>query len=250
MEHHDAVANPTVAVLEVKLLPFWTSDPALWFVQVESQFTAHRITADTTKYHDVVANIPPVTASEVRDILLALPAEDAYTVLKRTLIRHLTPLEPQHLEQLLHEVELGDRRPSQLLRHIQQAPARLPATVRIGITASAETDHDLLDKVYRGGGETDIYKIAELADRLMAVTTPALATVLAEASPYPTLLEIRKEFSRLANTIAALQASESQRTPRRAAQHQHLCWYHRKFRGTARKCVPPCEKSGNAPSQH
>ncbi|KAH6935579.1 hypothetical protein HPB50_006848 [Hyalomma asiaticum] len=112
---------------------------------------------------------------------------------------------------------------------------RLPATVRIGVTAS---------------GETDVFKIAKVADRLMAITMPAVAAVLAEALPSPALLEIRKGISHLAETIAALQASGSQRTPWRAAQHRQLCWYHCKFGDTARKCVPLCEKSGNAPSQH
>ncbi|XP_037520478.1 uncharacterized protein LOC119397110 [Rhipicephalus sanguineus] len=234
MEHHDAVARPTVAVLDVKLPPFWTSDPALWFAQVESQFAARCITTDHTKYHHVVANIPPATASEVRDILLAPPAEDAYRVLKETLIRRLTPSEPERLQQLLRENELGDRRPSQLLRHMQQLAGctagldsrlvqelflkRLPATVRIGVTAS---------------GETDVSKIAEMADRLMAVNTPAVATVLAEASPSPALLETRAAISRLADTVAALQslqASGSQSTRRSATQQQRqLCWYHRKF---------------------
>ncbi|KAH6947827.1 hypothetical protein HPB50_021598 [Hyalomma asiaticum] len=183
MEHHDAVVSPTVSVLEVKFPPFWTSNPALWFVQVESQFAARHITADTTKYHRVVANIPPATASEVRDILLVPPAEHASRVLKETLIRRITPSKPQLLQQLLHEAKLGDSQPSQLLRHMQQIAGtkasldshlvrerflqRLPITVQIGVTAS---------------GEADIFKTAELADRLMAVTTPAVATVLTEAS--------------------------------------------------------------------
>ncbi|KAH6934792.1 hypothetical protein HPB50_000815 [Hyalomma asiaticum] len=81
-----------------------------------SGVTVRRITADTTKYHHMAANIPPATASKV----LAPPAEDAHRVLKETLIHHLTPLEPQCLQQLLHEAELGDRRPSQLLHHMHQ----------------------------------------------------------------------------------------------------------------------------------
>ncbi|KAH6927907.1 hypothetical protein HPB50_009840 [Hyalomma asiaticum] len=44
---------------------------------------------------------------------------------------------------------------------------RLPVTVRIGVTAS---------------GEMDIFKIAELADRLMAVTTPARSCLSARRS--------------------------------------------------------------------
>ncbi|XP_075535236.1 uncharacterized protein LOC142570790 [Dermacentor variabilis] len=112
--------SPTVAVLDVKLPPFWTGDPQLWFVQVESQFAARRITADSTKYQHVVGSLPPATASEVRGLLLTPPAENAYQTLKETLIRRVTPTEPERLLQLLREAELGDRRPSQLLHHMQQ----------------------------------------------------------------------------------------------------------------------------------
>ncbi|KAH6934951.1 hypothetical protein HPB50_002484 [Hyalomma asiaticum] len=135
------------------------------FVQVESQFTAPRITANTTKYHHVVANIPPSTASEVRDILFAPPAEDTCSAYRSCYF----------------EVQLHDHRPSQLLRRVQQlaGSTRSLDSYLIGVTAS---------------GETDIYKIVELADRFMAVTTPAVVTVLAEALPSPASLEIHKKF--------------------------------------------------------
>ncbi|XP_075556504.1 uncharacterized protein LOC142588546 [Dermacentor variabilis] len=156
--------SPRVAVLDVKLPLFWTGDPQLWFVQVESQFATRHITADSTKYH-VVGSLPPATASEVRDLLLTPPAENAYQTLKETLIRRVTPTEPGRLQQLLREAELGDRRPSRLLRYMQQLAGdatasdgrlvrelflqRLPKNIRIGLTAS---------------GETDLAKMAELAD--------------------------------------------------------------------------------------
>ncbi|KAL3257592.1 hypothetical protein MRX96_017047 [Rhipicephalus microplus] len=41
------VVSPTGAILDGKLPAFWSSDPALWFVQVEAQFTARRLTTDT-----------------------------------------------------------------------------------------------------------------------------------------------------------------------------------------------------------
>ncbi|XP_070395576.1 uncharacterized protein [Dermacentor albipictus] len=231
--------STTVAVLDVKLPPFWTGDPELWFVQVESQFAARRITADSTKYHQVVGNLPPATASET---------------LKETSIRRVAPTEPERLQQLLREAELGDRRPRQLLRHMQQLAGdatasdgrlvrelflqRLPASVRIGLTAS---------------GETDLAKMAELADKLMAVAVPTVASVYVDAPSANTLQEMREEISRLADTVAALHSSGNQRPRQRTAsqpQQSSVCWYHRKFGNAARNCVSPRENSGNAPGQH
>ncbi|KAL3188780.1 hypothetical protein MRX96_022278 [Rhipicephalus microplus] len=111
-------APPTVSSVDGKLPPFWTVDPALWFIQVESQFAVRRITADLTKYHYVVSSLPPAIASEIRDLLLAPPVENAHATLKETLIRRVTPSEPQRLQQLLRGTKLGDRTPSQLLRHM------------------------------------------------------------------------------------------------------------------------------------
>ncbi|XP_037580380.1 uncharacterized protein LOC119463625 [Dermacentor silvarum] len=146
---------PAISAVDVKLPPFWTADPELWFLQVESQFAARRITADQTKYHHVVGSLPPKTASEVRDLLVAPPAVHAYTTLKQLLIRRLTPSEPQRLKQLLHGAELGDRTPSQLLRDMQQLLGttttdvdssllrelflqRLPTNVRMVLASAAD----------------------------------------------------------------------------------------------------------------
>ncbi|KAH6919388.1 hypothetical protein HPB50_029624 [Hyalomma asiaticum] len=191
MEHHDAAASPTVAGLKVKLPPFSTSDPALWFVQVESQFAASRITADTTKYDHVAANIPPATASEVRGIMLAPLADDA-----RRVLRHLFAV--SHLRSR-SAYSSCYARPNWVTANLTNCcaicsnysgqhnkprqspgagalPSETAATLRIRVMAS---------------GETAIFKIAELADRLMAVTTRIVATVLAEASPAPALLKVQ-----------------------------------------------------------
>ncbi|XP_077513916.1 uncharacterized protein LOC144124866 [Amblyomma americanum] len=253
MNQPSDAGSPTVAVLDVKLPPFWTGDPELWFVQVESQFAARRITADSTKYHHVVGSLPHATASEVRDLLLAPPAENAYQTLKETLIRRVTPTEPERLQQPLREAELGDRRPSQLLCHMQQLAGgttasdgrlvrelflqRLPTSVRIGLTAS---------------GDTDLAKMAELADKLMAVAVPTVASVHADAPPANSLQAMREEISRLADTVAALHSSGNQRPRQRTAspQQRRVCWYHRKFGNAARNCPLSHAEVRGKPSRH
>ncbi|KAG0431436.1 hypothetical protein HPB47_021784, partial [Ixodes persulcatus] len=77
----------SVSAFNVKLPPFRTSVLDLWFLQVESRFAARRITAALTKYHHEVSSLPPATACEIRDLLFAPPAEDAYKTLKTTLLQ-------------------------------------------------------------------------------------------------------------------------------------------------------------------
>jgi len=38
----------------LKLAPFWTSQPHVWFQQTEVQFALKNITADSTKYYYVI----------------------------------------------------------------------------------------------------------------------------------------------------------------------------------------------------
>jgi len=72
-------ASPAgIGAVAIKLPPFWTVDPAVWFAQVESQFQVRQppITADDRKYNYVVAALDNSTAAEVRPLLLNPPATD------------------------------------------------------------------------------------------------------------------------------------------------------------------------------
>ena len=143
-----------VAAIQIKLPPFWPKDPALWFAQIEAQFTTRGITASRTKFEYVVSSLSPEYATEVRDLLLTLPAEHPYEQLKKELTNRTSLSEQRRLQQLLTSEELGDRKPSQLLRHIQQLLGdkantmdatflrelflqRLPPNVRMVLTPSA-----------------------------------------------------------------------------------------------------------------
>ncbi|KAH7933992.1 hypothetical protein HPB49_020182 [Dermacentor silvarum] len=91
---------------------------------MEAQFAARRITADLMRYHYIVSSLPPATASEVRDLPLAPPAENTYQTLKETLIRRLTPSEPESLRQLLNHTDLGLRLRSAMERLKKMRAAR------------------------------------------------------------------------------------------------------------------------------
>jgi len=180
-ERSEADPTPTgshVAAIQIKLPPFWPKDPELWFTQIESQFTTRGITVSKTKFYYVISSLSPEFATEVRDLLLHLPDDTPYEVLKAELTKHTSASEQRHIKELLSAEEIGDHTPSQVLRQIQQLLGgmtvildttllqelflqQLPPNVRMVLTPSAT--------------DLNIEQLAQLADRIF------------EASPTPTI---------------------------------------------------------------
>ena len=258
-----AAPTPVVAAVSIKIPPFWPADPEVWFAQVEAQFATRAITAQKTQFDYVVSSLSPEFAAEVRDLIITPPAENPYTTLKAELIKRTAASAQRKLQQLISGEELGDRKPTQLLRRMQQllgdhigagADAnaflrelflqRLPSSVRM-VLASADA-------------ATDLSRLADMADKIVEVATPTVAAI-SNTDSSSEVKQLKDEVTRLANLVAALTRDRPRRPsfrgPRRsrpsspAPQDQQqqqqqpqrpLCWYHRKFGDAANKCQPPC----------
>ena len=140
----DSDATGRVSAVNIKLPPFWPSDPEVWFAQVEAQFCTRGITAQKTKFHYIIASLSQEYATEVRDIILHPPETRPYDFLREQLVKRTAISEQRRLQQLLTSEELGDRKPSQLLRRMQHRAVdadnalvrelflqRLPTNVRV-----------------------------------------------------------------------------------------------------------------------
>ena len=248
-------AIPTVAMTNLKIPPFWPTDPQLWFAQIEAQFTTRHITQQRTKFDHVVSSLAPEVATEVRDLILSPPASTPYDQLKQQLIKRTAATEQQRLQQLLNLEELGDRKPTQLLRRMEQLLGdkkpdqtflrelflqRLPSNVRMVLASTGES--------------TKLQDLAQLADNIMEVaTSPSVAAVRA---PAPQLAEeldrLRPEVSALKDTVQSLSRT-SRPFDRRRSQFRGrspspsvpsdtttLCWYHTTFGDNAKRCAQPC----------
>ena len=253
-------AVPTVAAVSIKLPPFWPTDPEVWFAQVEAQFTTRGVTAQKTRFDYVISSLSPEFAMEVRDLLLRPPAENPYDVLKAELIKRTAASAQRKLQQLISGEELGDRKPTQLLRRMQQLLGdklgtsadsntflrelflqRLPPNVRM-VLASADAS-------------TDLSKLADMADKVMEVATPTISAV-ADTRTDPEYKQLREEVARLADVVASLTTRSRHRSSSRArrpqspappapSQDDSLCWYHARYGEAAKKCRDPCSW-GNA----
>ena len=105
-----------VAAVAVHLPPFWPSNPQVWFVKVEAQFSRRGITTSRTKYEEIACALPTEYDTEIQDLILDPPEDQPYEKLKEQLIARIADSERQKLQQLLTAEELGDRKQSQLLR--------------------------------------------------------------------------------------------------------------------------------------
>ncbi|XP_064470176.1 uncharacterized protein LOC135384925 [Ornithodoros turicata] len=109
----------TVQHYALRLLAFCPKNPLVWFLQVECQFALAGITNQLTQFRHVVSVLPHDIASQIIDVLCAPPASNPYDAVKKAILDRTTASERQRLQQLLTAGELGDRRPGQLLRDMQ-----------------------------------------------------------------------------------------------------------------------------------
>lgn len=249
--------------------PFSRRNVCVWFRQVEAQFQIAGIDNEVLRYNYVLAVIDSDIAAEVSDIILQNPpSANPFTDLRNRLIYLFTDTEEKRIQKLLNELELGERRPSQLLREMRQLAGetsvpeeflrrlflqRLPVQVRYVLVKSQDNLTALADMA------DQIMDIAgNMSDRtsIQTVTNPTpVSSVQHNATISEITIDDRLAF--LEKQIAVLTTefngrgrlrsrnrSSRQRfsltSPKRSDSDSRECWYHTNFKELARKCVKPC----------
>lgn len=260
-----------VRILKIKVPPFSPEDPELWFALLEGQFDGHNITDDVIKFNNVTNKLDLQYAKAVKDIIINPPAKNRYDKIKSELIKRLSASHEKRVKQLLTYEELGDRKPSQFLRHLQDlAGPSIPDDFLRSIWCN-RLPHNI-QTVLASQPTHSLEQLADLADRIQELASPcnvvtaSTSSIHASSSQSNEIAELKKMVQHLTlkleeHTRAACCYSTDRSRPRdhrRSPSRQRsrsnssyrnypICWYHSKFGAQAHKCLKPCDygKTGN-----
>lgn len=252
---------------KIKVPPFSPEDPELWFALVEGQFESQGITDDYIKFINVTNNLDLQYAKSVKDIIINPPLKNRYEKIKTELVKRLSASHEKKVKQLLTHEELGDRKPSQFLRHLQDlAGPSVPDDFIRSIWSNRLPPN--IQTVLASQPTHSLEQLADLADRIQELASPY--TVAAASSNGPgshqssEIAELKKMVQHLTlkleehtrGSCCATDRSRPRERRRRSSSRQRsrsnssykrfpICWYHAKFGPRAHSCIKPCDYSSS-----
>lgn len=247
--------NAAINHVRIRVPPFWKQDPQLWFLQLEAQFANSNIVTDLTKFNTIVGNVESDILSSVSDIIRNPPAINCYETIKTRLIAQFQISDNSKLKNLLHNLTLGDLRPSDLLRKMRDLSCgkvgddllktlwlqRLPNNIQSVLACSADALPALAtmaDKIFETSEDPSNQGISSVSEQ-----NNDLVNVI---------YDLRDKIEVLQNKFHESKPRNRSRKPNRTRStkrssvspkytvNQDYCWYHNKHQHRAKKCIPPC----------
>ncbi|XP_049887031.1 uncharacterized protein LOC126381620 [Pectinophora gossypiella] len=259
--------NGALCRVSVKVPEFWPNRPDVWFAQLEAQFVLAKNTEDSTKFYHVISQLGNQYTAEVIDVISSPPATGKYDKLKSEIIKRLSASQEKKVKQLLVHEELGERKPSQFLRHLQSLAGPTVPEDFLRTIWSSRLPHNI-QTIVATQTDTSLEKVAELADKIFELAPPtssvfaassgsnATPTVAAASTSGsnvmpPYMQEMTKQIAELTRCVAQLTAQERPQFRRsrfrgrsssrdRSSSKPRICFYHRKFGAKANRCTTPC----------
>lgn len=262
---------PEVSRISMRAPPFWKENPALWFVQLESQFITNGITVSDTKYHITVAALETSIIGQVSDVVLNPPAVNKYEVLKQRLQERFTESEERKFKKLLGAMDLGDKLPSHVWREMRElAGNRISDELLKSLWLQRLQPHA---QAILSSSDVDMLRLTSMADKIHEVidsrgihaVEPQVSSGSANATKASDMDELRQQILALSKQISALSSSHGEeqhrsrsgeRSQSRGGRYRRsasrsvsrasgLCWYHSNFGDNAHKCIAPCNFSAS-----
>ncbi|XP_022836850.1 uncharacterized protein LOC111364226 [Spodoptera litura] len=261
------ISGHTAAVgMPLRCPPFCPDEPALWFAQLEGQFILSRITSDSTKFYYASTQLETKYAIHVSEIITNPPEENKFNKLKTELVKRLSASQEKRIQQLLIHEELGDRKPSQFLRHLQKLAGPSGAAEFVKSIWTARLPQNVQTVIASQITELQVEQLAEIADREAEIAPMKPQIACTSASTTTDSSDLAKQVSELTKQVALLTSrwgnrerqrsrsrsrsrcdyrryERSKHRPQQPPQNHPHCFYHFTYGDKAQKCKQPCSFS-------
>nr|XP_040233441.2 uncharacterized protein LOC120956129 [Anopheles coluzzii] len=231
-----------------------------YFCALEHWFAATGITAkmDHKRYHVLMAQIPLRVYNEIQPIIENVPATERYNYIKRNILQHFGESQRSRLHRLLYGMDLGDRKPSQLLAEMHRASSdTLASTLLTDLWINKLPPHVQSAVVAAPGSVTEKAAVADtMVECLSASNNASVHHAVAGVRTTPNDFEQRisrqvDELTQQLNDFITECRNREQRqsrprprppVPSRVGTEpsEGECYYHRRYGTAARTCRQPC----------
>lgn len=245
---------------------FWRDKPRLWFAQFETMTAAQKL-SDENKFGLVVTQLERIDVEQVSDIIMTPPNSGRYNAIKERLLSVYEESEGKQLQKLLNEMDLGDQRPSSLLRRMRDLAlgkipdstlkmlwmGHLPASTRAVLSISEESKLDSLAAMADKMNETtkEVNSICSCQARSSSTSNNDIMRKIDALTQEVASLKMeraRSNFRRTRSRSRSVPRSRSRAGPR--SPRHATCYYHRKFGKEAFRCRAPCNFDKNKNSEN
>lgn len=240
--------------------PFTSHDPNLWFIILEVNFRAHSVTDSLIKFGHACTLLPPEVISQVSDaITSASSSAKPYEDLKTAVLARLQSSVTARLQELLSKEELGNEKPSDLLRRMKRLLGdkfnsfdktlfthlfyqRLPPALqrnlfsvkdKLPLNDLAQLADDYMDSIPKDS-------LPSIANVTSTPDTHQLAQLVSQLTLQVNALQARLDSSQRRRSWSPRHSRSRSRSRDRPTRTPGVCWYHDRFGSEAIKCVQPC----------
>lgn len=202
--------------------PFVEHHPEVWIIQLDMYFSRVGLTDETLRFQTAFSQLPAHRVMDFVDFVRK-PPTNPYTKLCDALKARLGSSEEEQLRKVLEAQELGERKPSQFLRHLQELTtpwiqdADSPLVRQIFLKAMPENVKPLLQFL---PPETTLETLAGTADRVLSSfprNSPVVRAIEPSAAPCNCrqALENKQELETIKRQLRAIQATLNKLTVQR-----------------------------------
>jgi hypothetical protein len=204
--HHEQQEVSGVSV-GLRIPPIWRDKLRAWFTHFEAIMMSQK-KGDQAMYELVLGQLERQDIDEIYDILIRPPTSNKYQVIKQRLLEVYEESEQRNVQRVLAGIELGDLKPSQLLRrmkmlcgeHLSEETLRSKWLMQLPNNVSS---------VLALSEKASLQEIALMADKMMEQQTRHEVSVIQQHTHTPEVLVPHQEVFSIGQPYSSPSTSSS-----------------------------------------